>query len=129
MSQDVSFSARQLKFIEWLATTKYNRKPATQELLADELGLNRKTLTRWKKIPELQEAVLQRARDMLGNSLPEIYAALDREAQKGSFQHIKLSMEMTGEYVERKELTGPEGGPLDMRLNWGDYEHADGDDA
>lgn len=108
MSENVRFSARQLKFIEWLATTKYSRKPPNQTLLAQELGINPRTLTRWKDIPELQEAVLARARELLGDRLPEIYGALGREAEQGSFQHIKLALEMTGEYVptERHEHSG-----------------------
>ncbi len=108
MSDNVVFSAKQLKFIDWLATTKYDRKPTNQVLLAEELGLNPRTLTRWKKIPELQEAVLKRTRELLGDRLPEIYGALGREAEQGSFQHIKLAMEMLGEYTptERRELGG-----------------------
>ncbi len=116
MSQNVPFSARQLKFIEWLATTKYDRHPPTQELLAEELGLNRRTLYRWKKDKNLREAVIQRARELLGDDLPEIYGALRREAAKGSYQHIRLAFEMTGEYMptERHEHTGEDGG--EMRL-------------
>ena len=113
MSRNVIFTARQLQFIEWLATTKYDRHPPTQEALAEELGIHPRTLVRWKKKPELQEAVLQRARGLLGDRLPEIYGALGREAEKGSFQHIRLAMEMTGEYVERQEISGPAGGPIE----------------
>lgn len=96
--------------------TKYDRLPATQALLAEELGLNPRTLTRWKQIPELQQAVQERTRELLGNRLPEIYGALGREAEKGSFQHIKLALEMTGEYTptERQEITGADG--ADLRL-------------
>jgi len=126
VSQDVTFTARQLRFIEWLATTKYDRHPPTQDALAEELGIHPRTLIRWKKKPEVQEAVLQRARDLLGDRLPEIYGALGREAEKGSFQHIKLAMEMAGEYVERKEISGRDGGPVTIQLTWGDNEPDDG---
>lgn len=112
MSENVKFSARQLRFIEWLATPKFDRHPPTQELLAEEIGVTARTITRWKHIPEVGEAVLDRARELLGDDLPDIYGALRREAIKGSYQHIKLAMEMTGEYVERKEISGPEGGPV-----------------
>lgn len=108
MSENARFSARQLKFIEWLATTKYDRHPPTQELFAQELGVNPKTLYRWKKARGFQEAVIQRARELLGDDLPEIYGALRREASKGSYQHIRLAFEMTGEYTptERQEISG-----------------------
>jgi hypothetical protein len=105
MSRDVTFSSRQLKFIDWLANTKYDRKPATQELLAKEIGVAARTLVRWKKQPELQEAVRQRTRELLGDDLPEILGALRREAAKGSFQHIKLALEMLGEYTDNQVVT------------------------
>ena len=101
MSENVHFTANQLAFIEWLAQTKYDRVPATQKLLADNLGINEKTLSRWKKLPEIREAAIQRAREFLGDDLPEIYGALRREAISGSFQHIKLSLELTGEYTDK----------------------------
>jgi len=103
MSKNVNFSANQLKFIEWLARTKYDRTPPTQALFAEELRVRPETLSRWRRIPELGEAVTERARDLLGDDLPEIYGALRREAIQGSFQHIKLSLELTGEYVERRQ--------------------------
>jgi hypothetical protein len=105
MSRDVTFSSRQRKFIDWLANTKYDRKPATQELLAKEIGVAARTLVRWKKKPELQEAVHQRTRELLGDDLPEILGALRREAAKGSFQHIKLALEMLGEYTDNQVIT------------------------
>lgn len=114
MSETVRFSGRQLQFIDWLANTKYDRKPPTQELLAKQMGVTSRTLRRWKGKPEVQQAVRERTRELLGDDLPEIYGALRREAAKGSFQHIKLAMEMLGEYVERKEITGKDGGPVQV---------------
>lgn len=105
MSRDVTFSSRQLIFIDWLANTKYDRKPSTQELLAKEIGIAPRTLVRWKKKLELQEAVRQRTRELLGDDLPEILGALRREAAKGSFQHIKLALEMLGEYTDNQVIT------------------------
>lgn len=108
MHENARFSANQLRFIEWLATTKYERSPATQKMLADEMGVNESTLYRWKKLSGLKDAVTQRARELLGDDLPEIYGALRREAMQGSFQHIKLALELSGEYVEttKQEHTG-----------------------
>ena len=104
MSQNVSFSANQIRAIEWLATDKNQRVPPTQELLADDLGVRRETVTRWKADPDFMEAVTARARELLNSDLPQIYAAMVREALKGNFQHIKLAFEMTGEYSPRQEI-------------------------
>jgi hypothetical protein len=105
VSENVRFTSRQLKAIEWFATPKFDRHPPTQKLLADELGCHDKTITRWKKNQAFKDAVLERARELLGSRLPEIYGALGREAEKGNIQHIKLSLEMTGEYTENKTIT------------------------
>ena len=119
MSENVRFTARQRNFIEWLATPNYERFPPTHEELADELGITSRTLRRWKQKPELQEAVRQRVRELLGDDLPDIYGALRAKAKEGHFQHIKLAMEMTGEYVERQEISGKDGGPI-VIVNWDD---------
>jgi len=104
MSKAVNFSYNQIAVIEWLATSKFDRKPMTQALLASELGVREETISRWKRSPEFAEAVIARARELLKSNLPEIYGALNREAEKGSFQHIKLIMEMTGEHTDRQQI-------------------------
>lgn len=100
MHENARLSARQLKLVEWLATPKANHHPPTQELLADEMGINASTIYRWKQGKILQRAVIKRARELIEEDLPEIYGALRREAIAGNFQHIKLSLELTGEYNE-----------------------------
>lgn len=96
------FTEKQQQYIAWLAQTKYERKPATEQLFAAEIGLSDRTLRRWKNSPEFRQAVTVQARQFLNDSLPEIYGALRREAEKGSYSHIKLSLEITGEYIEDK---------------------------
>lgn len=98
------FTRNQRYFIQWLSLSKYDRIPPTQRALADELGLNENTLSRWKKIPGLMEAATSVARHMLKRRLPEIFAALGREAESGSYQHIKLALELTGEHEESSSV-------------------------
>lgn len=98
-----NWTPNQLKFIEWLATPKQDRRPETVELLAAEIGVNAATLWRWKKLDGFQDAVNALARSSVSTRLPEVYGALLREAEKGSFQHIKLALELSGDYVERSE--------------------------
>ena len=119
-----NLTKRQRLFVEWLATSKFERIPPTQKLLADKLGVVEQTLSHWKQIPGFMDEVVATSRAMIHDRLPEVYAALGREAEKGSFQHIKLTMEMTGEFTptERKELSGPGGGPVQTEavLRWPD---------
>jgi hypothetical protein len=119
MSENVRFeqlNPNQLTYLEWLATSKFERKPATEALLAKELGLNDRTLRRWKQLPGFRDLITWRAREILKDNLSEIYGALSREAIKGSYQHIKLALEATGEYTENIRLTGAGGGPLQVEF-------------
>lgn len=111
MSENVRFTAKQQRYIDWLAETKYDRSPVNRELLAKELGVTSRTLRRWQKLDGFGEVVKERTRELLREEFPEILGALRREAGKGSFQHIKLALEMLGEYVpvERHEVTGKDG--------------------
>jgi delta 1-pyrroline-5-carboxylate dehydrogenase len=119
VSENVRLSAKKLAFVEWSARTRYERDEPTQEAFAKKIGVTDRTLRRWKKLPEIQTAILERASELLKEDLPEIKGALRREAMKGSFQHIKLAFEITGEYTElqKHEHSGPAGGPIVM-VNW-----------
>ena len=115
MQDNAHFSANQIKFIDWLAMGKYARSPSTQVEFAESIGVNQATLVRWKKgqngftKEQFWEAVTKRARDMNYEHLSTVYESLRLEAEKGSFQHQKLLLELTGEYTEKKqfELSGP----------------------
>lgn len=93
-------SRNKAKFACWLAMSKYNRIPSTQDRLANDLGLDPSTLTRWKKEPAVQAEVKRLVRASLATERGNIYGALIREATKGSFQHIKLALEILGDIGE-----------------------------
>ncbi len=127
MQQTATFSANQLKFIDWLATGKYKREPSTEQEFANKIGVNRSTLSRWKKgqngftKEDFWEAVTARARDLNREHLAIVYEALRAEAMKGSYQHIKLMLELSGEYTERREVLGTMG----LIVDWDDDNDAD----
>lgn len=104
MSENVQFSPNQLRAIELLALPKAERQFKTQGDIAANIGVNEKTIGRWLDIPEFRDAVTRRARELLGNALPEIYAALKREAEAGSYQHIKLALEVSGEFTPNSSV-------------------------
>jgi hypothetical protein len=106
------WTPNQIKYIDWLATPRYSRTPPTQELFADECGLNPSTLWRWQKLDGFRAAVTARAREMVGDALPNIYGALVDKADRGDVPAIKLVLELTGEYTQRQEVSGPDGGPM-----------------
>ncbi len=122
MSENVHFSANQIAAIEWLATSKYDRHPPTQEMLAERLGITPRTITRWKQDDDFMAAVTALARKFLKNDLAEMYAALSREAKAGSYQHLKLAMEMTGEYTEKQHVEHSGKIDSDVSLNVSDLD-------
>jgi hypothetical protein len=100
-----NWTAEEIAFQEWLAAPKRQRSPKTQGAVAEQIGVTEETLSRWKKQDGWQSAVAESARRYLGDDLPEIYAALAREAKKGSAPHIKLALIAVGEYVEQSDVT------------------------
>jgi transcriptional regulator with XRE-family HTH domain len=110
MLKNVHFTANQIKFIEWLACGKYSRSPSTQQEFADQIGVTTQTLGRWKRgqngftKTDFWDAVTARARELTHQHLSTVYESLRAEAEKGSFQHQKLLLELSGEYVEQKKV-------------------------
>ena len=118
-------TAEQQQFIEWLATPKKQRKPATQKAFAASIGTHEVTVCEWKRKPELMNAVRELSRAYLKDELPDIYSALIEKAKTGDVPAIKLAMEMTGEYVPKTALTSPDGKePFTLEVKAIDYRQA-----
>jgi hypothetical protein len=71
-------------------------------MMAASLGVDDSTLYRWQNIPGLREEVTGIARASLVAALPTVYGALVKEAEGGSYQHLQLLFEMSGEYVKKQ---------------------------
>lgn len=128
------FNWRQALFIAWTATPKHLRTPATQNELADLLGLaSTGTFRNWRrKYPEMDERIRQLPREMLITHLADVYDAMVAVATSPdpkATPERKLFLELVGEYTPRSEVkadvavqapvallpepepeTGPEGG-------------------
>jgi hypothetical protein len=100
----------QLKYIEWLATPRMIRTPPTLDMLAEAVGVTTVTLWRWSKLPGFDDEVKALIRASIGKKLPDLYGALIREAEQGSFPHLRMALEMAGEYTpvqhNRNESSG-----------------------
>lgn len=110
-SSDAIWTIEQKRLQQWLALPKRERRPKTIDEFARELGADPATLHRWKKLDGFADEVRKLIRDCLGDELSEIYGALKREAKAGSYQHIKLALELVGDYTEttRQEVTVAKG--------------------
>lgn len=115
-SNEVIWTTDQITLQRWLALPKRERNPKTMGLLAKLLGVDEATLYRWRKLAGFVDEVRNLIKDNLKDDLADIYAALRKEAKAGSFQHIKLSLELVGDYVERQELTGKDGAPFQAQI-------------
>jgi hypothetical protein len=100
MSENPNWSANQLAFAEWLATPKNDRDPKTQNEVAEKLGLQPETLSRWKKIPGYTDLVYQNARNILDSRMPEILNVIAEKAEGGSLSFVKLALEVTGRLID-----------------------------
>jgi len=103
------WTAEQFQYIQWLSVTKIERTesatiPKTVTALAKALGVDRKTLQRWKKLPGFQDAVYDEVRRHLDWRLPDILKALGDKAMTGDVPAIALSLKVAGRYQESQRI-------------------------
>jgi|SRR5215211_4206485 len=111
-----SLTPRQQRYLEWLALPKSARHPPTRLELANELGVTDRALRKWNRTYNLEERAADLALSYLVKHAPDVLAALVRGAKRGNHKDIKLFLELTGRYVEKKEriITG------DVVITWDD---------
>lgn len=105
MPETDTWNALQWAFICWMATPPEARDPITMGLFAAEYGVTDRTLRNWKNLSGFWPSVRNLAKTNLERDLPEIYFALASQAKTGSFQHIKLALELVGDYTEHYDFT------------------------
>lgn len=89
-----SFSGKKAKAIELLALGD-----RTQVDIGAELGVTPQQVSKWKKDPLFMEAVVNRSRELLKQSLPEVYNSLSNHSKNGNDRHIKIFLD----HLERLE--------------------------
>ena len=98
-----NWTRNQRRFMLWLASDQNTRVPPTQLTFAKEIGVHHVTLSKWKKLDGFLAEVNDIAREMFRDNLPQIYAAIAREAIKGSYQHARLALELIGDVGQGSE--------------------------
>ncbi len=106
MLQDKGWPFRQAAYIAWASTPSDKRQPKTQQELAALLGLSSdRAISTWrKKNPAILETIALMQSAALWTHRSDAFANLiDGMKQAGSdykfFNHLKLYLEMTGDYV------------------------------
>lgn len=95
------WSKEQLLYMEWESLPKSERKPKTIEEFSKQLGITSRTIRNWKQLPGFWDGVRNEGRANLRASVSRLYRALINEAEGGSYQHLKLALEMLGEHTDR----------------------------
>jgi len=120
------FTANQIEFIEWLAAPEFAREIATQRDLAKKLSLREETLSRWKQRLDINKAVEERKRELMGaGSIPKIIDALvvrsSRIGQEHDLKAANKAAEILLDWYYDKirdkgklEITGKDGGPIEF---------------
>jgi len=89
--------------MQWCALPKEKRplNARTQNQVAELLGVGPQTLSFWKAYPGFWEEVNREAKWLIGDSLPDIYEAMVKEALAGSVPAAKLCLQCLGIYEEK----------------------------
>lgn len=109
---DAGWPLRQAAFIAWASSPKLNREPKSQDELARKyLGLNSdRAISTWrKKNPNIDTVIGLLQSAPLWESRADDFKALELGASKAGedykfFPHLKLKLEMRGDYVPKSEL-------------------------
>lgn len=94
------WTADQVRYIAWLALPKAQRVPKTQEKLADVFGVHRDTLTDWKHLPGLMDAVNAMARELVKHDIAEVLGVIRSKAKKGDLPFVNMVLAMAGMAVD-----------------------------
>lgn len=100
-------TATQKKAIELLVMKDIERK--TNNQIAEELGVDRATLYRWKNKPEFNDALIERAEEFNRSFLPDTYSTLRNIMAYGQDAHklkaIELMLKNQGRLKDVQEQT------------------------
>lgn len=115
------FAWRLAAYIAWAASPVKGRAPATQQELAQALGLKTdRTIRQWKeKDPTIDQEIEALQAAPLWQHRRDLYDALVKAATDGDVPALKLALEMTGDYVPRMKQT------VDTTIKPGSYSADD----
>lgn len=102
-----------------------NAKRGNISAVARAFGVTRPTIYRWIKSTVTATEALESAREaMIDNAESILY----KKVLEGSTPELLFFLKTQGKsrgYTERQEVTGADGGPLEVMLTWGDNADAE----
>lgn len=100
----MDWTTDQKQFMIWLATPTKQRAPKKQAGFAKELGVNKRTLSRWKNLPGFQKAVEEYRMKWLEKHISDAYEALVHHALHGNSQYMKMLLEVVRDQFGTKTV-------------------------
>ena len=76
----------------------------TVKEIAKQLGINKRTIIRWRTDPNFLDAIDKRYMVVLGGEIPAVTHAMIREAKSGNVQAARLLMEFSGKLIKKHEV-------------------------
>jgi len=81
-------------FIKWLCLPSDLRNPSTQNEFAELFGINKNTVSGWRKSEKVQREVDRGARFQVWDEIPAVIRSMLEKAKEGSYQHQRLAFEL-----------------------------------
>ena len=103
---------RQLELLELAAQEPGLRRSISA--LCKKLALPRRTFYHWLEDPNFKQRWNTLHREMIAQHLPSVTSALIFQAQQGAISAARLIYEVAGELKTRLEVTGENGGPIEI---------------
>lgn len=108
MNEDAVLNPKQLEYLDWLCTAPSERTPNTKTKLAEQLGINRKTLVRWESNPlfrkewETRVATIQGSPERTQRLLDTLYQSAINGDTKSAQLYLQATNRMAPPTVEIK---------------------------
>ena len=91
-----------------------NPEITTNKEIWQSLDISKSTFYRWKDEQEFIDMVNEKVDKYTDQALPDVWESLIEQATSGSVQAQKLYFEMKDKYRDRKEITGKDGGAIEI---------------
>lgn len=99
------FRPEQIEAAKLLVNREAGEK-LTIEDIAKRVGVDPRTIYRWKNDPEFIEMVNEIADMHMNLFLNEVYAHLRQQVRRGSVRAMELALRRMGKLIDRKEVSG-----------------------
>ncbi len=93
-----------LKYLDWIARPRHERKPQLQKEFAENHGIHYNTLTAWKQLTGFWDEVKIRRDVIFRKYSSDIFYALVKRARTGAPREVELFAKMFEQYSDKFEV-------------------------